>query len=96
MIVDTVVIAQKLSDHNRYLADDGTGAAATAYEEAKSKKYSHLTDFTQYDFLPFVMEVQWGFGERAKAFMLELDKKKGNARQHVQGLSKIEKGVLLI
>ena len=52
-------------------------------------KYNKI-DYTRFDFVPFIMEAQGGIGDSAKAFVLELDKRK---RQRMAALPRKSKNV---
>ena len=85
LLIDTAVINPRGSNHRRFLAGGGVGAAATAYEDTKIQRYAKLIDYEKYDFLPFILEVQGGIGDRATAFIQELIKRK---RQRLANLSR--------
>ena len=76
LLIDTAVINPRGSNHRRFLAGSGVGAAATAYEDTKIQRYAKLIDYKKYDFLPFIFEVQGGIGDRATSFIQELIKRK--------------------
>ena len=70
LLIDTAVIKQKNFGYKTYLADEEAGAAATVYEGVKRTKYAKLIDWTRFNFLPFILEVQGGIGSAAEAFFV--------------------------
>ena len=58
------------------LSEGGVGAAADAWGQKKVEKYQDKIDPKCDIFMPFIMEVQGGFGREAKNFMIELERRK--------------------
>ena len=53
---------------------------ASANGKLKKNKYKELIDYSRYDFLPFILEVQGGIGDSARRFIEELEKRETQRR----------------
>ena len=75
-LIDVAVVNAFTASHSKEIDKGGSGAAASAYEAYKRRKYPeyrqvpHLRD--QFIFLPFVMETTGGLGKTARYVLQEL------------------------
>ena len=70
--IDVAIIDPTGNSHAAILRRDGVGAAAPRYQMRKVKKYEDVEGM----FLPFVLEVQGGFGQEAKRLVRELERRR--------------------
>ena len=65
LYIDCSIINPKMAKWRNHLADDGVGGAAAICETKKIKHYGGRIDERTAEFLPFILEVQGGVGEKA-------------------------------
>ena len=70
LYIDCSIINPKCQKWRVFLSEGGVGAAADEWAKKKVDKYRNKIDPTNAIFLPFIMEVQGGFGKDAADFMI--------------------------
>ena len=70
-----MVVDPLLPDRRKHIVSDGPGAAATAMESTKIRKYADI-DKSKYIVVPFVVELTGALGQSAKTFAMQLHERR--------------------